>query len=94
MSEEWRMVDIGSVCEKLLANNRQLRAENERLRSGTYQPLPNGYNTGRIGNYEIQIGLDSGKLYIFNIRKNRTCWEIDLPDDMKVCKWQEGANNE
>lgn len=51
-----------------------------------WTPLPNGYNTGRIGNYEIQIGIDSGTLYIFNIRQNRKCWTIDLPADIAICK--------
>lgn len=51
-----------------------------------WKPLPNGHNTGRIGNYEIQIGLDSGKLHIFNIRKNRECWTLDLPKELAMCQ--------
>lgn len=51
-----------------------------------WTPLPNGYKTGCIGNFEIRIGVDSGKLYIFNINQNRKCWMIDLPADIAICK--------
>jgi len=57
--------------------------------SESWTPLPNGYNTGRIGRYEIQIGIDSGKLYIFNINQNRKCWTIDLPNNVRLCSKNE-----
>lgn len=66
-----------------------LTAENERLRAelaerATWEPVPNGYNTGRIGRYEIQIGLETGRLIVYNVVKNREAWALDLPDDLKL----------
>lgn len=50
-----------------------------------WEPLPQGYNTGRIDSFEIQIGLDTGSMYVFNINQNRKCWRVPLHENLKLC---------
>lgn len=49
-------------------------------------PVPNGYNPGRLGMMEIQMGIDSGAMYVFNINQNRKVWRIDLPENLRLCQ--------
>jgi hypothetical protein len=75
--------------DKLIGHLSRQLAERE-----AWIPLPDGYNTGRIDNFEIQIGLDTGSLYIFNIRQNRKCWRVPLHENLKLCLKQSEASDE
>lgn len=89
----WMKVALG-LKDELVVRGKRIDELEAQVRDRAWTPLPNGYNTGRIGAYEIQIGIDSGKLHIFNVNKNRACWTIDLPPGYAICKLTPDAETE
>lgn len=73
-----------------------LKAENERLRSGTYQPVEDGEyvvyeeieGDGYYCRLSIVLSKQNGENVIELIDQGDMSMEMALPSGMKVCRWQ------
>ncbi len=58
---------------------------------GEWEPVGGGFNSGRLGRFEIQVGItDDRTMHVFNVNQNRKCWPVVLPETIRLCRRKEG----
>lgn len=72
------MINRGDMIDELNHEIADLRAHIQDMEDSQFEALPAHYNTGRIGAIEFQVDETGNKLYIFNVRRNREMWIVDL----------------